>query len=48
MPNARVDRRDVVRSGMVNEGLMFLKARRSLVKSWLRSLLVCEQDKAAS
>ena len=27
---------------MVNEGFMFLKARRTLAKSWLK---VCEQDK---
>ena len=33
---------------MVNEGIMFLKARRTLVNSQLFPLLVCEQDKVAS
>ena len=35
---------------MLNEGLMpyVLKARRTLVKSWLCPLLVCEQDKVDS
>ena len=35
---------------MLNEGLMtyVLKARRTLVKSWLCPILVCEQDKVDS
>ena len=33
---------------MTNEGLMFMKVRRTLVKSWLSPLLVYEHDKVAS
>ena len=32
---------------MANEGLMFMNAGRTLVKSWLSVLLVCEHDKVA-
>ena len=33
---------------MVNEGLIFLKARPTLVKSSLYPVLVCEKDKVAT